>query len=522
MTDDADLMQTVAQSLERLEADEHDAEAWRTLAACQERLKAWPEAVNCYWAAVRLSPERTDWLADLRRVADQTGDPALGETLLRRYIEIAPGIEAGPQTLAGLLRERRRLDEAIAVLREAVARIKVPANLLNQLAALLGEQGAMDEALEAVEAALRLAPGWPAALQNRANIRLALGDVDGALADGATAMAATQGREQASIRLGRALALLRAGRLEEGWRAYGVRLEPDYVASIGFDIPLSRWTPEQPLAGSRLLLVGEQGLGDEIMFANAIPDLVRQTDRLGLAVIPRLVPLFARSFPAAEVTYHYTSVTESGARRSVPGIDLSGYDAYAPMGEVMQLLRRTVAEFPDRAGGYLTPDPHRVAHWRRSLPPGRCIGLSWKSRGGLQARSRFYAPFELWRPLFERPGVTVVNLQYGDIGGEIEMTAAWKHPLWLPPGLDVENDLDDLAALAAALDGVAGPLNSAIYLCGAAGAQVGAVSVAEAWPGFGTGTLPWFPGSLLATPARPGAWREAVDRVIERLSSDAR
>jgi tetratricopeptide (TPR) repeat protein len=519
MTDDADLMQTVAQSLERLEADERDAEAWRTLGACQERLKAWPDAVNCYWAAVRLAPERTDWLADLRRAAEQAGDPALSETLLRQYIEIAPAIEAGPQALASLLRERRRPDEAIAVLREAVARIRAPATLLGQLAAILGEQGLMDEALEAVEAALSLAPGWPAGLQNRANIRLALGDVDGALADGASAIAATQGREQASIRLARALALLRAGRLEEGWRAYGVRLEPDYVAAPRFDIPLPRWTPDRPLAGSRLLLVGEQGLGDEIMFANAIPDLVQQTSRLGLAVIPRLVPLFARSFPTAEVTHHHTNVAEGGARRSVPGIDLSGYDIYAPMGDVMQVLRRTVADFPDRAG-YLTPDPARVAHWRRSLPPGRCIGLTWKSRGGLHARSRYYAPFELWRPLFERPGVTVVNLQYGDIAEEVDLTAAWRHALWLPPGLDVENDLDDLAALAAALDGVAGPLNSAIYLSGAAGARVAAVSVAEAWPGFGTRTLPWFPGSRLATPARPGAWREAVDEAIAYLSAD--
>jgi tetratricopeptide (TPR) repeat protein len=519
MTDDADLMQTVAQSLERLEANERDAEAWRTLGACQERLKAWREAVDCYWAAIRLAPERTDWLADLHRAADQAGGPALTEAMLRQYVELAPAIEAGPMALAGLLRERRRPDEAIAVLREAVARIPAPATLLGRLAAILGEQGLMDEALEAVEAALGLAPGWPAGLQNRANIRLALGDVDGALADGALAMAATQGREQASIRLARALALLRAGRLEEGWRAYGVRLEPDYVAAPRFDILLPRWTPEQALAGTRLLLVGEQGLGDEIMFANAIPDLPQQTGRLGLAVIPRLVPLFARSFPSAEVTHHHTSVIESGAQRSVPGIDLSAYDAYAPMGDLMQVLRRTVADFPDRTG-YLAPDPDRVAHWRRVLPAGRCIGLTWKSRGGLQARSRFYAPFELWRTLFERPGVTVVNLQYGDIAEELDLTASWGRPLWLPPGLDVENDLDDLAALAAALDGVAGPLNSALYLSGAAGARVAAVSVAEAWPGFGTGTLPWFPGSLLATPPRPGAWREAVDQAIERLLSD--
>jgi tetratricopeptide (TPR) repeat protein len=513
MSEDADLMQAVAQSLERLKADERDAEAWRALGACQEQLKAWPEAVNCYWAAVRLAPERTDWLADLRRAADRAGDPGLHETLLRKYVELAPAAEAGPRALADFLREQRRPDEAITVLREAAARIRAPANLLSQLAALLGEQGAMDEALEAVEAALSLAPGWPSALQNRANIRLALGDLDGALADGAVAMAATQGREQASIRLARALALLRAGRLEEGWRAYGVRLEPDYVAAPRFEVPLPRWTPEQPLAGTRLLLVGEQGLGDEIMFANAVPDLLSQTSRLGLAVTPRLFALFARSFPAAEVTHHHTAVTESGVRRSAPRIDLSGYDAYAPMGDVMQVLRRTLADFPDRRG-YLIPDPDRVAHWRRSLPPGRRIGLSWKSRGGLQARSRYYAPFELWRPLFEQPGVTVVNLQYGDIAAEAETAAAWTHPLWLPPGLDVQDDLDGLAALAAALDEVAGPLNAATHLSGAAGARIAAVSVAEAWPGLGTGTLPWYPGSLLATPPRPGAWREAVDEAI--------
>ncbi|HEY1881185.1 MAG TPA: flagellar protein FlbA, partial [Caulobacteraceae bacterium] len=453
MTDDADLMQTVARSLERLEADEGDAEAWRTLAVCQERLKAWPEAVKYYWAAVQLAPERTGWLADLRRAADQSGDPGLSETLLRSYVALAPAIEAGHQALAGLLRDRRRPEEAIAVLREAIPRFRTPANLLNQLAAVLGEEGRMDEALQAVDAAASLAPGWPAALQNRANIRLALGDIDGALADGAAAIARTEGREQASIRLARALALLRAGRLEQGWAAYGVRLEPDYVASIAFDISLPRWTPEQPLAGLRLLLVGEQGLGDEIMFANAVPDLVEQTAKLGLAVIPRLVPLFARSFPTAEVTHHHADGAGPGMRRSATGIDLSGYDAYAPMGDLMQLIRPTIADFPQRAG-YLVPDPDRVAYWRRTLPPGRRIGLTWKSRGGLHARSRFYAPFELWRPLFEAPGVTVVNLQYGGIDEEIELAAGWKHPLWLPPGLDVQNDLDDLAALAAALNGV--------------------------------------------------------------------
>ncbi len=295
-----------------------------------------------------------------------------------------------------------------------------------------------------------------------------------------------------------------------------MRQERDYGGALDFDFPLPLWTPDQPLEGLRLLLVGEQGLGDEIMFANVIPDLMQRTARLGLAVTPRLVSLFARSFPSADVAHHFTSRTETGLRRAAPGIDLSAYDAYAPMADVLAVLRPTIAAFP-RQAGYLTPDPQRVAHWRRTLPPGRSIGLSWKSMGALKGRSRYYAPFALWRPLFEREGVTVVNLQYGDIAEEMQTTAAWGRPLWAPPGLDVQNDLDDLAALAVALDGAAGPLNASTDLAGAVGARLAIVTVAEAWPGFGTRTLPWFPGSRLAVPPRPGAWREAVDEAVAFL-----
>ena len=516
MTEDAGLLPILTEALEKLQADERDVDAWRAVAQCQERLQDWPQALNCHWAALQLSPARTDWLADLRRVADQVGDPGLTETLLCKYVALAPTTEGGVHALASFLRDQRRPDEAIVFLREAIPSIRAPATLHSLLAAILGEQGLMEEALCEAEAALRIAPGWPAALQNRAGIRLALGDVDGALADGAAAAAGTHGREQASIRLARSLALLRAGRLEEGWRAYGVRLEPDYVGALRFDIPLPLWTPDQPLDGARLLLVGEQGLGDEIMFANVVPDLVRRTARLGLAVIPRLVSLFARSFPSAEVIHHHTSRGDSGERRSAPGIDLSAYDVYAPMADVLQVLRPALAAFPKRAG-YLIPDPDRVAHWRRTLPPGKTVGLSWKSMGGLMARNRYYPPFDLWRPLFERPDTTIVNLQYGDIAAEVETAAAWGRPLWLPPGLDVRNDLDDLAALAAALDEVAGPLNASTHLAGSVGARLAAVSVAEAWPGLGARSLPWYPGSLLAAPPRPNAWREALDEVFAFL-----
>ncbi len=242
MPDAPDLRQTLTQALERLQADERDVDAWRALAQGQEQLQDWPAALNCHWAALQLSPERSDWLADLKRAADRVGDPALTEALLRKYVAATPGAAPGVKALAAFLRDQGRPDDAVAALRQGVAQTPRPADLYNQLAAILAEDGRMDEALEAVEQAAAIAPHWPAALQNRANIRLALGDVDGALDDGAAAIAGAKGPEQASIRLARALALLSAGRLEEGWRAYGVRLEPDYGGSTRFDVhvPLPR------------------------------------------------------------------------------------------------------------------------------------------------------------------------------------------------------------------------------------------------------------------------------------------
>ena len=519
MPDAQDLQQTLTRALERLQADERDVDAWRTLAKGQEQLQDWPAALNCHWAALQLSPDRSDWLGDLRRVADRVGDPVLTEGLLRKYAAATQGGVQAVMALAAFLRDQGRSDDAIAALRQGAAQTPGSADLHNQLAAILAEDGRMEEALAAVETAAAIAPKWPAALQNRANIRLALGDVDGALDDGAAAIAGAAGRERASIRLARALALLSAGRLEEGWPAYGVRLEPDYSGATRYDIPLPRWTPGRPLAGARLLLVGEQGLGDEIMFANAVPDLLLLTQRLALAVIPRLIPLFQRSFPAAEVTFHHTRRSSDGVHRTVPGIDLSGFDAFAPMADVLAALRPTTEAFPSRVG-YLTPDAERVAHWRRELaarPPGPKIGLAWKSINSRWGRGRYFAPFALWRPLFDRPDATVVCLQYGDVSQEVDEAARWGRLLWRPPDLDLQNDIEGVAALMAALDAVAGPLNGATTLAGAVGAPMSLVTVREAWQMLGAGSLPWFPQARVTTPQTPNAWRAAIETAVGRL-----
>ena len=64
--------------------------------------------------------------------------------------------------------------------------------------------------------------------------------------------------------------------------------------------PYPEWDGSS-LAGTRLLVYCEQGLGDEIMFASCVPDVLRAGADCILECSRRLAPIFSRSFPAATV-----------------------------------------------------------------------------------------------------------------------------------------------------------------------------------------------------------------------------
>ena len=86
---------------------------------------------------------------------------------------------------------------------------------------------------------------------------------------------------------------LRDGRFDRGWIAYELRhrLHP---------IPASLFQPQwqgEPLDGKHIKLHREQGIGDEIWFASAVPDVVGSAGRCTITCDPRLVALYARSSP---------------------------------------------------------------------------------------------------------------------------------------------------------------------------------------------------------------------------------
>ena len=271
------------------------------------------------------------------------------------------------------------------------------------------------------------------------------------------------------------------------------------------------------MAGKRLLLVGEQGLGDEVMFSSVIPDLLEATGPDGVLYVatePRLVPLFARSFPQAQIGPYVTGKLGHQTVRLARFADpvMAEIDYWAPSAAPLRQFRDSVASFPDRRS-FLTPDAARVRHWKTvlgELDDRPKVGLLWKSLIIDPARSRFFSGFGAWERILRLEGITLVNLQYGDCSEELAAAEADGVRLWTSPGIDLKNDLDDLAALTVALDLVAGPANATTNIAAGCGAEVSLVSMPGAWPQLGTAGWPWYPQLRVFVADGCGQWDSAI------------
>ncbi len=512
-------------AVKALERDEHSGLGWYLLAITLEQGGDFANSIRAYEAALKLLPDHADVACDLGRLALRLGMKPQAEELFRRFLGHYPDDLEAINNLVCAIREQGRYDEAIETLRAAIIRMPEVSMLWNTMGTIVSDQGDAANAQVFYEEALRLQPNFPKARHNLSNVMLMRGEADAALVEIDAALADVKSEsDHQMMRLARATTLMCAGRIGEGWDEYESRLHPQLSIRTAFAIDRTRWEPGANLAGKSLLVVAEQGLGDEVLFANVLPDVI---DRLGpegklrLAVESRLVPIFQRSFPMAKVQAHATFQVGSVINRVVPFIDDGPkIDLWTPMASLLREFRRSEEVFPKRPN-FLTADPKRVAHWRkilRAAPARPKIGLLWKSLVSRDARHRLFSPFAQWEPILTQPGVCLVNLQYGDCSEEIAFAKRELGvDIWTPPGIDLKQDLDDVAALSCALDLVVGFSNATSNIAAACGVPSFLISAPGAWPRLGTSRYPWYPRTSVFQPSSYGDWDSVMAEVAQAI-----
>jgi tetratricopeptide (TPR) repeat protein len=510
-------------ALKALNHDERSGHGWYILAIAREKVGDFKGSLKCYEAALQLLPDEMEVANDLGRLAYKLGMKPIAEQLFARYLLANPDSVDAANNLACAVRDQMRYDEAIEILKGAIQANLDNGMLWNTLGTVVSERGDFETAATFYTEALRCEPGLFRAQYNRGNALLPLGRVAEAIEDCETALRSVRAPdERAMMTLARSTMLLNLGRIGEGWDAYEARLDPQFADVTHFMIDRPRWTPETDIEGRTLLLMGEQGLGDEVLFGTMLPDVLQAlgpSGKLYLALEKRLVPLFQRAFPDAVVGAHATYKVDGHTVRGAPFVkDQAVIDLWAPLASPLRRFRRTLEDYPDRRA-VLAPDPVRVAHWRAQLAGiggGPKVGVLWKSLKLEGARARYFSPFHQWAPVLGTPGAAFVNMQYGDCAEEIaQARAELGVEIWQPPGIDLKNDLDDVAALSCALDLLVGPANATSNIAAACGAPVWIISTPGAWPKLGTRRYPWYPSVRVFDPPAFNDW----DPVMAELSA---
>jgi tetratricopeptide (TPR) repeat protein len=502
------------------------------------------DAVHCLRAAVAADPDLAAAHDDLAAALLQSGESGAAEACSRRAVVLCPDSPDFRLRLVEILENSGQQAEAIAEL--SIAQELAPGrfDLLIRLFRTLSRLGMYAEALRIAERAMiengenfhtwyLLAtsrygvadmPGADEACQkalrhdaHRPEVHVTLGSAFFALGRVADATAAYQralsmAPDSPDARFHLGLIQLMSGEYREGWQGFEQRFRREKSQAMRQCTPA--WDGS-PLQGRTLLVMREQGLGDEIMFASCYSQLIGQARRCYIECEPRLEKLFARSFPDAGF------FPLDDAKNGLKAETAAEADVRIYAGSLPQYLRTTLEDFSGH-DGYLKPDPLRVAHWRErleSVGPGLKVGISWRGGTVFTHRDRRTLSLKALLPVLSVPGVRWINLQYGERGREIaelRKTNGIEVIDW-PEAID--GDYDETAALVSALDLVISVCTSVVHLTGALGrpAWVMTALVPEWRYGLHGATMPWYPQVRLFRQATQGDWDPVVSGIEQEL-----
>ena len=303
--------------------------------------------------------------------------------------------------------------------------------------------------------------------------------------------------EDADIRSYLGFSLLAQEQFSEGWEHYEARLEAKGAGAVPQIRGLQTWSFQ---AVNDLLILSEEGIGDVVMFASVLAELLSLCNRATLVVDERLHPLFARSF-GSKLTL----------RNTANGISARDFDAQIALASCMRHFRRSKESFAATNEGYLCVDDVSTQTLRANLKHDSqgslIVGVSWMSVNRETGADRSLKAIELAEALCPE-SCFLVNLQYGDVDNEIAEMFACGHPVYQAPMIDATNDLDGLASLIAACDIVVSIDNSTVHIAGAIGQnQIILLPFSPSWRwGLERATSLLYQSARLLRQDAPGDW----------------
>lgn len=438
-----------------------------------------------------MSEELANNLFQQAEAARARGDVKSEIALLSGCIRENPAASGAWFNLANTWARTGQRDGAVAIFHKLAADGPEDYRVLTNLGWHLQELGRSEEAALYLRRATDLAPNAALGWSNLCLAETENGRLSEAIIAGRRAVELDPNEPRYQLAL--SFALMNDGRWNEGLRYYEARFPLKMPEFLSY--PMPRWDGGRI---ERLLIVGEQGMGDVLQFARYI--------RLAAAKVGYVIAAIREELrvPVEDGTGRLENVGFVSLPAAVPEAD-----AFCPIMSLPLVLGLTDAEIPKTPPLDLTDD------FRAENPGGIDVGIVWAGSPDQDNDANRSASIEDFLGLTEAPGVRLHSFQVGDRAREARPYA--------PLVIDETRTLwsyGDTQERLHSVDVVVTVCTSMAHLAGSMGIPTYVLLPKRGqhfiW-GRGVESTPWYPSVTLYRQYRPGDWSTCISRVVTDL-----
>jgi hypothetical protein len=300
-----------------------------------------------------------------------------------------------------------------------------------------------------------------------------------------------------------AVAYLLMGDYARGWPQYETRWNYEHLDGMLPNYSQPRWTG-QDIQGKTVLIVGEQGHGDNIQFVRFVEDVINRGAQVILAVNVGLKPLFLGP--------------------SIPHIVCDGdalpeFDYWVPIMSIPGIIGSTLDNLA-QVQYYLTADADKQRAWQDRLGPKTRlrVGFCWSGRRDTWINRHKGMPLDTMLALIKRnPNYEWINLQC-DCTAEEEAQLIAAGVTAYPGSI---SSFADSAALIMHCDVVLAVDTAVAHLAGALGRTVWIMlsQFALDWRWLlDRDSSPWYVTARLFRQPAMGDWTSVTEKIHKFLS----
>ncbi|HEY9616835.1 MAG TPA: tetratricopeptide repeat-containing glycosyltransferase family protein [Microcoleaceae cyanobacterium] len=522
--------------------------AYYLLALVRQEQTHWADAIACYHQIIRLQPNQFEAHSRLGSVYLALGMVNVAIESLEMAITLNPTQPSLYFNLGNAYANREDWEQAISYYEHCIALVPTHTGAYENMGRALLHQRRWRSAATAFRQCLQFEPDNPGAHFNLANALAALDCLEEAgwhyqrvvelhpgHADAHFRLASTYVQrglltpaishwaiggqykpDDSQAQFNFATTLLLDGQLQVGFQRFESRMGIKPPIPEWWGSP--RWRGQDSLAGKHILVYGEGGLGDQIMFVRYLPFLAQLATQITLCCDRSLMSLFAQ----------LPGVDRVVPRGYNPNQDQPDYHCY--LMSLAHLLWDIVDGIPDQTPYLTVPDPIALPDQLVQPSRDRKVGIVWASgsprpwlsstASEWDARRQSYVRRSVHLPLLvpylKKPGIQLYSLQVGEPAAMLHQLGYTQELIDLSPGLI---DFAATAAAIVALDLVITVDTAVAHLAGALGKPVWTLlQFVPDWRWqLHRQDSPWYPSMRLFRQSSIEDWNSVFPAISEAL-----